>query len=261
MNKKALGAFIILAGTFSSQVFANEKWEVSLGLALNSAPQYAGGDSFEVYVFPILDAIYHFNENSTFYVGTVNGLGVEETLGRYTLGAGIGYRYGLYGPEDFVLGSDGLDMLKGMDYPDDTEVLKLSVRTVNEVWNFKLEYDHGLRNNNSGRTVKLDATYSYYFNSRLFGKLGAHTTWANDRFVNDYYGVSGNEITTFRKGFVGNAGFYRHGVLVETNYIIQQQHIIYTSFNLSTLSNWLQKSGLVRKKFQPEMTLAYIYLF
>lgn len=261
MTKIQRLALVIPAVVVSFNCCADERWELSLGGAAGVGPQYIGSDEFELYAFPIIEASYYATRRTKLFGGTVNGLGIEQTVGNLVLGLGLGYRYGLYGPDDVGLLRDKPEELAGMWDPGDSATVKPSIRTNHEVWNLKLEYEQGLKSTNEGWTTKLALSYNYYFNEKIFGKVAADSVWGNKEFVDAYFGISGTEVREDRAFYEGEADLYNYGLSAETNYMVNPQNVLFVSATVGRLSDEVAKSDLVKENVQLELTLAYVHLF
>lgn len=260
-RKNGLRIIVAFALAFATSLSVAGEWEVSLGAAVNSSPLYTGSDEQELYIFPVVDATYHINRTTKFFAGSINGVGLEKALGPLVIGAGLGYRYGLYGPHDFGLLKDEPEELKGMHDPDDVETLHPYIKTLNDTWNAKLEYDQGLRGKNEGSWVKISGSYDYHLDQRMFGRIGIHTIWANKQFLDDYVGISREEINPDRREYIAEAGIYQSGMSAEINYLVDPQNVFFASVSTHWFGKDVQESYIVKTDVQPDLTFAYIHLF
>lgn len=245
----------------AAPVSANEQWELSLGAAVTAAPQYLGSDETAYYLFPAVDAVYHFSQHSRFYAGSINGIGLETSDAGFTAGLAIGYRYGLYGADDFALDFDKPHQLDGITDPGSTATVRPYLKTNNPDWNLKLEYEKGLGDRNKGALARLQASYDYQLSQQWFGKLALQASWADDVYLNDYFGISLVQARPTRRPFVAESGLYNYGVLAEFSYLLTPQNVLFFSAAINEIADDVAQSDLVLDELQPELTLAYIHYF
>jgi outer membrane scaffolding protein for murein synthesis (MipA/OmpV family) len=245
----------------ATTVTASEQWELSLGAATTAAPQYAGSDEHVYYLFPAVDAVYHLSRQSRFYAGSINGVGLETSEAGVTAGVAIGYRYGLYGADDFALDSEPASQLDGMTDPGSAATVRPYLKTNNPDWNLKLEYEKGLGDRNKGALARLQASYDYQLNARWFGKLALQASWADDVYLNDYFGISPQEARPAQRPFIAESGLYNYGVQAEFSVLLTAQDVLFFSAAIQEIAGDVAKSDLVLDELQPELTLAYIHYF
>lgn len=261
--------WIFFLGTVSSPLLIDsayaqsaERWEYNLGAAANTSSKYIGSDDAEYFLFPVFEAAYHIDKSSKYYAGTIRGFGVETKIEEVSLGIGLSYRYGLYGAaKDVGLSDEDPVELQGMIDPGGTVTLKPYISVDVEDWDLALELDKGLESDNEGWTAKLSLTYEHFFSQDMIGTFGFQMTWADEKFVNDYFGVSELEVTPTRAAYTGEAGLYSYGVMAEAVYMLSEQSVIFSTVGLNFLSDDIQNSSLVKNELQPEITVGYTYFF
>jgi len=245
----------------SSMANAAEQWELSLGAAAMAAPSYLGSDELSVYLFPAIDAVYHFDQQNRFYAGSINGIGFETTEAGFAAGIAVGYRYGLYGADDFALNNDEPIQLQGMADPGSAATIRPYLKTANPHWNLKLEYEKAFGSTNKGAVSKIQASYDFQMNEQWFGKLALQASWADTEYLNDYFGISVAEARPNRRPFTAQSGLYNYGVQAELSYLLDPQNVLFFSATVNQIADDVAKSDLVLDDLQPELTLAYIHYF
>ncbi|MCO7224336.1 MipA/OmpV family protein [Pleionea sp. CnH1-48] len=249
---------------YSGSTIANsaEQWEYNLGTAANTSSKYIGSDEAEYYLFPVFEATYYADRDSKYYAGTVKGFGVETKEEDISFGLGINYRYGLFGAaQDFGLSDEEPEELQGMFDPGGTVTLKPYISVDIENWKLGLELDKGIERDNQGLTAKLSVAHQQFFSQSFMATFGVHITWADDEFIDDYFGVSDTEVTPTRAAYVGEAGLYHYGVMGELVYMLSAQSVIFGTLGVNVLGDKLQESSLVKEDIQPEVTVGYTYFF
>ncbi|MCW8876454.1 MAG: MipA/OmpV family protein [Kangiellaceae bacterium] len=246
----------------SVQAESAERWEYNLGAAANTSSKYIGSDDAEYFLFPVFEAAYHIDKSSKYYAGTIRGFGVETKVEEVSLGIGLSYRYGLYGAaKDIGLSDEDPEELQGMIDPGGTVTLKPYISVNVEEWDLALEFDKGLEKDNEGWTAKLSLSYEHFFSQNMIGTIGFHVSWADEKFIDDYFGVSELEVTPTRTAYTGEAGLYSYGVMAEAVYMLSEQSVIFSMIGLNLLSDDVQNSSLVKNDLQPEITVGYTYFF
>ena len=239
-----------------------ERWEYNLGAAANTSSKYIGSDEAEYFLFPVFEAAYHIDKSSKYYAGTIRGFGIETKVDEVSLGIGLSYRYGLYGAaKDIGLSNEDPVELQGMIDPGGTVTLRPYISVDVEDWDLALELDKGLEKNNEGYTAKLSLSYEHFFNQDMIGTIGFQVTWADENFINDYFGVSEQEVAPNRAAYSGEDGLYSYGVMGEAVYMLSEQSVIFSTISLNFLSDDVQSSSLVKNELQPEITVGYTYFF
>jgi len=262
MNIKPITAVIWLAALLSAApVAASSNWQLSAGIATQTAPLYQGSAEQELYLFPAIAAVYPLADGSRLYAGTVEGLGAEANWQQRTAGVALGYRNGLRGAEKFGLLQDQPAMLEGLLDPGGTAILKPYVSTLWPHWNARLEYERGLAQDNQGALLRLQLSYSQAPAPRFGWNTGLQASWADKHYMDDYFGVSGAEVRPERSAYQGQAGLLQFGIFAQLQVQSQPQQRWLLSVALHQLADELDGSTLVQQQRQAELTLAYLWLF
>jgi len=181
-----------------TSVVAEEKkdWQINLGLGAFVSPAYEGSDEVDVMPFPLIDITW----KDRVFFNTGDGLGVHfYNKNDLTLSASIGYEMGRK--------EDDSNALKGLGDIDDAASA-----------NFTMEYDLGPvtpylgvskhLGGTDGTLVEIGVESMVPF-AALVGKkpgqfengnpkglmfhMGISTTWADDNYMGDYFGISSKQ--------------------------------------------------------------------
>lgn len=262
MNIKPITAVIWLAALWSAtSVAASSNWQWSAGLATQTAPLYQGSAEQELYLLPAMAAVYPLADGGRLYAGTVEGLGAEANWQPLTVGVAVGYRNGLRGAEKFGLLQDRPAMLNGLLDPGGTAILKPYLSTLWPHWNARLEYERGLAQQNQGALLRLQLSYSQAPSQTFGWNTGLQASWADKRYMDDYFGVSVAEVRPDRSAYQGQAGLLQFGIFAQLQVQLQPQQRWLLSVALHQLADELNGSALVQQQRQAELTLAYLWLF
>lgn len=262
MRIKLIRSIIWLAALLgTTPMAAGSNWQLSAGIATQTAPLYQGSAEQELYLLPAIAAVYPLADGGRWYAGTVEGLGAEANWQPLTVGVAVGYRNGLRGAEKFGLLQDQPAMLDGLLDPGGTAILKPYISTLWPHWNARLEYERGLAQDNQGALLRLQLSYSQAPSQRFGWNTGLQASWADKHYMDDYFGVSAAEVRPDRSAYQGQAGLLQFGIFAQLQVQSQPQQRWLLSVALHQLADELDGSALVQQQRQAELTLAYLWLF
>lgn len=261
-NLVMAGVIGLLATGISTHSFAQEQkgWNYTVGVMGNVSNDYLGSDDTDSYFFPLFDATYQIDENSQFNLGMLNGFGYEASVGNFSYGLGLGYRSGLFGSA-FDNDDDVPELLRGMEEHEDSFTVNTKVAYHHDNLELAMHLEKGFHDTNKGWTVTPAISYEMPITEQLMANFSLHATYGNDRFVDDYFGVSANEVNSMRSEFKGEAGFYEYGASTELMYFIDKNQMIMASLAATRFTGDVASSSLVQKKVQTSVSLGYLYFF
>ncbi len=177
-------------------------WDVTVGAGALFAPEYEGSDEYEVRALPFVDVEY--KDRVRFNV--VDGLQVSAfKTDNIDLGVGLSADFGR---DD----SDG-DRLNGIGDIDPAIEAHLFAKVKHERVDasITIAQDTGLTDDgHDGTTIDLQAGYAIPVSQKLFVRPSLSTTWASDRYMESYFGISNAQAANSRAGlrqFSTESGF------------------------------------------------------
>lgn len=252
---------LVWIGLGTAQAQTSTAWQFRAGVAAQTTPLYQGSDQQELYLLPAIGAERRWGEHGRFFAGTLEGIGIETTWSQLALGVAVGYRYGLAGADSLGLWRDVPDSLQGMADPGATATVKPYLTTLFPFWNAQVEYEQGLDNDNQGAVLRLQFSANLMAQQQWNWQSGVQASWANQRYMADYFSISQAETRADRRFFQAGSGVLQVGVFSRWQYRPQPQRLWLISVTVNQLGHAISQSDLVKERLQAELNLAYIWLF
>lgn len=257
-----LGAFALLTvGTMAVPALAEnieeveiKHWSASLGLFQSFRPDYMGSDDYEGSTSPHINVTYQWDSHNYYaFLRTSEGLGIQKRVGQGILGTSIGYR----GERD----PDENNRLEGLTEVDEAPTANLFYRYGHNQYNAGIHISKGLINENSGTLVKLHAGCNCKLKENLYGSIGAFATWADETYMNDYFGVSALEALPTRNAYKASSGILNYGINSGLTYIVDKNQSLTVGGNIYKLGGEAKDSSFVKKEIGGALSFGYIYNF
>lgn len=243
----------------ASPGYAQDGWDLSVGIVGSAGPQHIGSENAEYYIFPIADASKMLFKDTRFFIGAIDGVGLEKFHSRFSYGIALNYRSGIKG-DDFGLSGDDEGLEEMLDHGS-TVTAKPYIKADLGAWAFKLDLEKGLESNNQGLVTGVTTSYAFPFGESFHASLNGHAKWADDAYMDDYFGVDLSEVTSSRAVHEGKAGVLSYGVSVDLFVALSEKNSLFANFTANTLTNDVAESDIVQDKFQPQLTLGYMHRF
>lgn len=169
--------FLCLALAVSVQA-QNPKDMVGLGVA--AAPEFEGADDYEAIPLVLLDLTWD-NHMGISVLGNKAHVNLSPTP---VFKAGVAAEY--IGERDDV-DSDRVDRLPDVD---SSFMLGGFVGFEKQNWEGSIEYMADVSDGNDGAIARLNIGYNFSINPGLKTRLGMFTTWADDDYMESYFGIT-----------------------------------------------------------------------
>ncbi len=265
LSRRALVLSVLLAlggaGQGTAQAQTTSTWQFSAGVAAQTTPLYQGSDQQELYLLPAISAERRWGEHGRFFAGSLEGVGVDMTWSPLALGAAVGYRYGLAGADSLGVWRDAPAELQGMTDPGATATLKPYLTTLFPKWNARLEFEQGLSSDNQGAVLRVQLSANLVAQQRWTWQSGVQASWANQRYMDDYFSIAQAEARPDRRYFQAQSGVLQAGVFSRWQFQPQPQRLWLLSVTLQQLGHAISHSDLVSDRLQAELSFAYVWLF
>ncbi|MFT7144483.1 MAG: outer membrane protein [Alphaproteobacteria bacterium] len=253
MKKLIITALFVLT---SMPVWADDvqkPWSFALGAFSHISPDYMGSGNYEGGVSPYFDATYQWDNHKNYvFLRSNGGLGVQTRVGQAIVGTSLGYRGGREREENTVLA--------GMDGVDDTATANLFWRYGHNQYNGGINLSKGLNGANNGLVIAANIGCNCKLSEKLTGSASFNAAWADDTYMNDYFGVNASEATASRRAYKGSKGLLNYGVNFGLSYKLQEKQHISIGSGLSKIAK-ADDSPIVEEEIQARLSIGYIYNF
>jgi outer membrane protein len=254
----ALLAFLGLAQTSFTEEISEEAqikhWSASIGLFQHVGPDYLGSDDYEGATAPHLNLTYQWDSHNYYaFLRTSEGLGIQTRLGQGILGTSIGYR----GERD----PDENKLLEGLTEVDETPTANIFYRYGHNQYNAGVMISKGLINENRGTLVKIHAGCNCKLKENWHGSLGVFAAWADETYMNDYFGVSALEALATRSTYKASSGILNYGINAGLSYAIDDKQSLSLGGRVYKLGTEAEDSTFVEQEFGGNLSFGYIYNF
>ena len=236
-----------------------------VGLGAGMVPDYEGSDDYEA--IPVLFGRYQWDGGRYVDLGGAPSTGSAVRLSAnllpknseptWTLGPLLQYR----------MKRDDVDNNKvdEMQQVDATVEAGAFVGLKNGPWEANLSFAGDVGSEYDGYLVYLSGAYNRKINDKLSLKFGARTTYADDNYMDTYFGVSGSDAArSGLKKYSADGGMKDWGLNVTANYAINDSWGVTGILSYSRLLGDAEDSPLVSdvgNENQYGATLALTYKF
>jgi len=241
-----IGLLGIATGLLSSFP-ASAQDRVTLGLGLAAVPAYQGADEYRVLPFPLLNV-----QMGPFFASVVNGIGMNVIdTPEFKFGGSVTYVRG-YRSRDIPNGIDSLS--DGMGARLFSSVKLGGVNTT-----FGATRVIG---GTKGTIVDLQLSYPMMMSRRLSLIPSVSTTWANDKHMNGYFGITSAEAqASGLRAFRAGGGFKDITAGVTASYHLSGGLNLTASGGMSYLFDRAADSPLVEHRWRPAGFMGLSYSF
>lgn len=266
----ALLAFVMTAGpVMAYEEMSDEVGEGEsggfVGLGVTYSPDYEGGDDYEAGIAPF----GRYNWGSGRYISLGGTSGTEkaarlranviskETSNVWEFGPVLQYRF-----ERDDVDNNKVDKLKGTDAATE---LGAYVGLNTGPWAVGIGFAADVSSEHDGYLVYTKGKYDILVNEKFSMNIGAHLTWADDDFMEDYFGVTGSESTrTGLSKYKASSGFKDVGIGLTGNYKFNKTWGMLGNVSYTRMINDAEDSPIVNDvgdENQYSMVLAVTYAF
>ena len=271
--RSAISGMLTATLLFSTSVSAIEDFSEEaarsaggfVGLGVRSGPDYEGSDDYEMSVAPF----GHYNWASGRYLSLGGTSGTEQAArlkaniiakdqsSVWEFGPLLQYRM----KRDDVDNSK-VDKLKEIDAATEAGAF-VGVTTGN--LSFDMAYAADVSSEHDGQLFYLNSKYKLLVNDKFSMFVGAHLTWADDDYMDTYFGVSGGEAAkSGLSKYSASSGFKDAGISLTGIYDINDTWGIAANVGFTRMLNDAEDSPLVDSvgdENQFEAVVAVIYSF
>lgn len=225
-----------------------------IGVGVGVVPEYEGSRDYRAVPVPVLNY-----QSGAFFIGSRNGLpglGLKAPLAQ-DLTAGVYLGLGL--------GRDSSDhtRLRGLPDVDFHGLAGGFVEYKPGRASFSIDARQALKSN-YGATVDLGASYAVFQSPESTLSLGASTTWANDDYMNTWFGVSRSNAARSRAGleaYSPSAGFKSAALTTTWTYRFNKSWMTSTTIGVKTLLGDARDSPIVERDTSAFGAASILYAF
>jgi len=217
-----------------------------VGLGGKYTPDYEGGDDYELN--PVLLGRYNWGSGRYVSLGGTGGtegaarlranLISKERSNIWEFGPLLQYR-----PERDSVDNNKVDKLKDVDAATE---LGAYVGLNTGPWSAGIGFAADVSSEYDGYLIYTKGSYKIPVNDRFSMNLGAHLTWADDDFMDTYFGVTGSESArTGLSRFRADSGFKDIGIGLTGNYMFNKSWGMMGNVAYTRMLNDAEDSPLV----------------
>ena len=236
-----------------------------IGLGATYSPDYEGGDDYEGRIAPFGN--YRWASGRYVSLGGTSGnekaarlkanIIAKDQSNVWEFGPLLQYRL-----ERDDVDNNKVDKLKGTDAATE---LGLFVGFKSGPWSTSLSYATDVSSEHDGYLWYINGGYDIKVNDKFKMTLGAHLTWADDDYMDDYFGVSGSEsVNTGLSKYTASSGFKDAGIGLTGHYMFNKKWGLLGNIGFNRMLNDAEDSPIVDDvgdENSYEMVLAVTYSF
>tara|TARA_R110000868_G_scaffold262401_2_gene521018 strand:+ start:4144 stop:4908 length:765 start_codon:yes stop_codon:yes gene_type:complete len=253
--KKIVLSLLLVSTAISAHAMdeTQQNWTYSLGAFSHVSPDYMGSGDYKGSISPFFNATYQWDQHQNyFFIRSHEGIGVQTRLGQAIVGTSLGYRGGREREEN--------TNLAGMHGVNETGTTNLFFRYGHNEYNGGINLSKGLSGDNNGLVISANVGCNCKLSEKVTGSFSVGTAWADNTYMDDYFGVKTNEVTANRTAYKGKKGILNYGISAGLSYQLQEKQSIAISAGLSKISK-AQSSPIVASDIQGRLSLGYIHSF
>lgn len=242
---KGLPAEISSGNTIPGQE-NKDRWVLGAGVAM--VPKFQGSDDYEARPVPLIDVKY-----GRFFAKTSDGIGVNivETS-TFTAGAGVDWMEG-YDDDDVPAGIRGVDGALGAR-------IFVSARFDGLV--ATLAATQAMTESDRGLLIDAGLAYPIHATGRLTITPSIGTTWANEKYMNGYFGIDAAEAAASGLArYEPTNGFKDVSFRIGARYRITDSVSAVGAVGVTHLLGEAADSPFVEEKTQPTALMGLTYSF
>ena len=212
--KRLLFLTVVVMGMFLISLVANQNvqaqgTQVDLGLGVGAAPDYEGSEDYQAVPIPYANVKWA-NHMS------INWLGNKAKVNLIPSPFWRGGLIGEYIPERANVDNNRVDKLRDVDA---SLMLGGFFGFQYNYWSASIEAMQDVADGNDGSIVRLNGGYFIPIDETWSLALGAFTTWADDDYMESYFGINNNNSArSGLKTFDADAGFKDVGLNLSASY-------------------------------------------
>ncbi|MGL4575688.1 MAG: MipA/OmpV family protein [Burkholderiaceae bacterium] len=270
----ALGLFSISALAQSVDKKKDSPWDVSIGAAAVSTPEYEGGKKSVTGLAPDLNVSYRTQSFGTFGVGA-KSRGISWTIVEnddYSFGIAIGASSGRVDNKDGTLFKPGSKRLRGMgeiksstDYGVFGHVtlgLPFSVQIMRNTGDGKVNSRDFSIDGHGGTTANLSVALPIPITPAVELSISPNLVWADKKYTQTYFGVTAAQAARSGfKAFKAEGGLKSVGLDMSVGYKIDKHWSASAGLSYSQLRGDAAKSPIVQEKGQASAFVGASYGF
>ena len=217
-----------------------------IGLGAGASPDYEGSDYTEA--VPVIFGNYTWDSGRSVSLGGAPSTGRAARLSTNLLASGSGPKWELGPLLQFRMERDDVDnnRVDNMSKVKSTAEAGALVGFRNGPWEAQLSFATDVGDEHDGYLVYLNGAYTATVNNDFKLKFGVRTTYADDDYMDTYFGVSGSDAArSGLKRYSADSGMKDVGVTVTAIYALNKSWGITGGIAYSKLLNDAEDSPLV----------------
>jgi outer membrane protein len=269
-----IGAVSIPALAQSGDKKDQSPWDISLGAAVVSTPEYEGGKKSVTGLAPDFNLSYRTQGFGTFGIG-IKSRGVSWTIVEnddYSFGIALGSSAGRTDNKEGTLYKPGSKRLRGMGeiksatehgvFGHVTLGLPLSLQIMRGTGDGKADSRDFSIDGHGGTTAQLAVELPLSIAPAIELSISPNLVWADEKYTQTYFGVtSAQAARSGFKAFKAEGGLKSVGLDVSMNYKIDKHWSANVALAVSQLRGDAAKSPIVEKKGQTSAFAGASYSF
>jgi len=243
---KAYAIGMILLGTLAAPAFSAAAGGGFIGLGVGATPDYEGSEDYEA--VPALFGRYAWESGRYIDLAGAPSTGSAARLSANLLPGNSGTSWQLGPLLQYRMERDDVDNSKvdKMKKVDGTVEAGAFVGFTSGAWEAELSFAADADSNHDGYLVYLSGAYNMEVNDKLKLKFGARTSYADDDYMDTYFGVSGADATrSSLSRYSADGGMKDWGLSLTANYSINKTWGLIGSLSYSRLLGDAEDSPVV----------------
>jgi MipA family protein len=253
---------------------AKSPWNVSVGAAVVSGPEYEGAKRTVSGPAPVVNISYKTDGYGTFGLGG-KGLGLSWTAietDAYSLGVSLGANTGRKDNKDGTLLSPGSKRLKGMGeikssadisiFGHYTVGVPIMLQFTKNTGDGKVDAKDGSFKGHGGTEISLSTEIPFPLTSAITLSVSPSLNWADSKYMQTYFGVTAAQSAKSGfKQYKADGGIKSVALSLGANYQFDKNWAANVGVTFTQLQGNAGKSPLVERKGQTSVLAGVNYTF
>lgn len=246
-----LGLPLAVAAQQADDDLSASSW--GLGLAVSSSQKAYTDIDRDTKVLPLLTY-----ENR--YI-RLAGPELAFKLPGYSLNESNKFNFGIIGKYDFTdYEQSDAPILNGMEDRDGGFWAGVKAEWQNSLADISVEYMTEVSGDSDGAVVNVGIERTWHFKQQFMLTPRAVVSWQDKNYIDYYYGVRADEVSTTRAFYQGEAGVNIE-LGVRGSYMFKQKHLVFIDVSVTSLAAEIKDSPLVDSSTENRVVLGYMYRF
>lgn len=249
---RPLLAAVAVAAVPCAHAQDDDDWQIAVGAGAIYKPDYQGSDDYELRAAPYLSINWR---DIVFLRGSALGVNALRLDNGFRAGALLRYQFLLDRDED------DNEALRGLGDIDGAVEAGVFAAYETGPWSLELALFQDVSDTYDGTMAELDIGYGVAFGDGFRFEVEASTTWADDDYLQTYFGISPEQsLASGRAEYVAEGGFKEVGLSFGLSYRLSEHWLLSSRLSYERLLGDAADSPIVADDGSPNQLSAGAFL-